>query len=430
MEKYLIFIILLVNVVFCRSSFSENLDLLSASIDTSDIIEDIKRNSEAYKIESNGSLTVRDFFQEFFSSTNCLPEGVQKELRRKIRDKTIIPEGVASSISEVKDSVVSSVDGRSLLGMLHYYQLIGNDGSITKHVLNGASTYNMFNPYRNMDTQSSYFLYVLDCTGYVSHLAKANLGLSTSSIKAASSLAFDKKQSYIASRALMTNMIASAMSQANVNSSLTPVESLGVLYPLLGVVVSSEGGRIKVPKQVDVISVATNSSSSMQGSVKVESGLSVGFGVGSVSSENQGGFAVSTKISFSAPKSAVLSESIETFLYNAEQVKERLIRAMNKIPIKDTVTTANEIIVKVGLPDNVCKFPAWKATFSLSVNGEQENRIKPVSSAFENGICLLSLMRDAEVQALDTADGDLEIGAFDSIFDSLGPAKPVYKIRL
>lgn len=336
---------------------------------------------------SESQVSVGEFFGDFFSTTTCLPSKVQKKLNKKLNKNGVahaIPDDLFQTIKDIKDEKVSKAEDRSLRAMLHVFKFKNNE---SYEFLRG-DTYTTLNPYSLLDGERTNFIYILDCNGYVSNLAKAKVGLSAGEIETSASLAADKKKVYSASRAKMKTIIEAAMSPATAGLTLDNRTSIDVLFPLLATMQESTKDEIIVPSDIDIIATAVSEDSSLQGKIDLKAGGGFSAGIGSVNVTSESGMSMDRQYSFNLPKSAIVSYG-KTKSYSKTDIKNTLKIAITNIDIISKTNSSGVFELKTSIGNNICSNGQWTITTTNQKDNTQLGT-KPLTAKFKDNNCVLT----------------------------------------
>jgi hypothetical protein len=422
---------LLVLMAACPSAYAAP---PTVSIDISSYTASIM---EIEKPPAPANQTAEAFLINFFSSTTCLPASVQKKIETENKSAKLIPEEINSSIKDIKEKKVTAVFHKDLISMLHSYEIsTDNTGKAFEvpQFLKSARTLNTYNPFRNIDPSAPRFIYMLDCTGYVSHLAKADVGLTVLNAKVTTSAAFDLQQTYVASRALMANAIATAMVPDLFGSkqTLQNVDALSIIANLLTELnIAGMEKKVRVPRFVDVISTSKSGSSKLQGQVAVSGEGNLGFGTGSVSTENKSGFGVTKTIEFLSPDSAIVGTEGTAFIFEAKDIKKQLASNLKRVQIIAKTRVNDAFTFKLDVPENICNSASWRGQYSMIEGEKTITREKPLLASYDEYGCTLSLAIDEQVQKLLTDKRQISILPTGGVIEYLSETeRPNYAINL
>lgn len=328
--------------------------------------------------------TVKTAIDNFFNNTACLPstpKNIQKSLEKALKksSKSATPPEVYSVVDDVKDTKYIGTEYQSFKGVLHAFKF---DKNAEKYqYLEGADTYNTLNPFMLINKNMPNFIYGLDCSGYVSSLAKAGVGLSAAELQLASQVAYDKKESYLLSRIRAASVIKLVMDPINTlaESTASPEFISGTLFHVLDLLVKNDKTSITTPEFFDVLAYEKNGGKSLQGQFDLNASGGGTYGIASVSGSLDSSATISQTLTFNSPKVAIISVGDEK-TYQIEEVKETLKNAIESTRLSQHQVD-NTIQVKSNLFQKLCRLGNWSASI-IDVGESKELGKKQIDATY------------------------------------------------
>ena len=330
----------------------------------------------------------------FFSNTQCLSSKDQKKLNKALKNNKqgAIPIDILEMISQVGDEKIELAEAQTLRAMLHIYYRENEEKAA---FLTGADSYIGLDPFLLIDTQKESFYYRLDCSAYLGSVLSSDIGFSSVKLESAVSAAFQKKEYYQASRAVMYSVLEKVMNPINTGGvSFNPESSSSILFPLFADLVSSGKAKFKTPEYMDIVSFERNSTRGLQGKLDVTGGAGFSFGLGGASLDINGGSSISETFRFHSPNSAIISLGPYKE-YTLNQVKNSLNNSVEKIDL--TIESVLPLIITSKMYPNLCINAGWKANINKKDNSSIASDLKVSSVYSSDGFCKFEIKTDGTI---------------------------------
>jgi len=322
-----------------------------------------------------------------FQGTSCIPAALKKKIAK---DKNWAPPGLRELVNGIPAQKVTRLGEQTASVILHTVRFDANGDGVNEaqYVATSSPTFANLDPLRYSETETSRFVYTLDCSGMFSAAATLGLKVPAAELQSAAKASQEASSTSIVARARVYPPALVALFPSGGNEgaakAMSRSERLGVLFAILQALPpeASDNARIIPDRIVDLLWTATKRNSSFQGQADLSASASGGFGVATASGNVSARVNLQRSISFDSYQTYLIEAApldSKTYVKTLSGLREDIARAVAEAELTKPLTKVNESYTfTIDFPYFVCREPEW------TIKGKTETKVK---GEFSGGAC-------------------------------------------